>query len=181
MVWGAKAVYATWFSGDPIHMHGINILPLQSGSLYLGTHGTAIKPFVNVLERERIAFDKKDAKRDQSLPPRIGKQLGGWADVIQMYQVLADPAGAFVASDFDKQEIEAGNSRANYYQWMQTINKLGRVETGITADIPTYAVFTKAGKRTYIAFNAGSKPRVVRFSDGTSFSIAPRMTNVHTR
>ena len=181
MVWGAKAVYATWFSGDPIHMHGINILPLQSGSLYLGTHGAAIKPFVDVLERERIAFDKKDTKRDQSLPPRIGKQLGGWADVIQMYQVLADPAGAFAASDFDKQEVEAGNSRANYYQWMQTMSKLGRVDAGITADIPTYAVFKNDGKQTYIAFNGGAKARVVRFSDGTSFSVAPRMTKVHTR
>jgi hypothetical protein len=98
-----------------------------------------------------------------------------------MYQVLADPTGAFAAADFDKQEIEAGNSRANYYQWMQTMNKLGRVETGITADIPTYAVFTNVNKRTYIAFNAGAKPRVVRFSDGTSFSVAPRMTKVHTR
>jgi hypothetical protein len=98
-----------------------------------------------------------------------------------MYQVLADPAGAFAASDFDKQEIEAGNSRANYYQWMQTINKLGRVDTGVTADVSTYAVFTNSGKRTYIAFNGGSKPRVVRFSDGTSLSVAPRMTKVHTR
>jgi len=98
-----------------------------------------------------------------------------------MYQVLADPAGAFEASDFDKQEIEAGNSRANYYQWMHSINKLGRVDAGVTADIPTYAVFKNVDKRTYIAFNGGAKARVVRFSDGTSFTVAPRMTKVHTR
>ena len=33
---GFKRVHATWFSGDPEFVHGINFLPITSGSLYLG-------------------------------------------------------------------------------------------------------------------------------------------------
>jgi len=165
MVWGAKAVYATWFSGDPIHMHGINVLPLQSGSLYLGTNPTAIQRNVAGLTRERLAFDKKQPKYDPTKPPRIDKNWGGWGDVILMYQALADPETALKSCDFDTQEIEAGNSRAQFYLWMHFLNHVGQVDTRVSADIPLYAVFKKGNKRTYLVYSA--TPKRVIFSDGT--------------
>ncbi|MBT5268086.1 MAG: hypothetical protein HOL70_01400, partial [Candidatus Marinimicrobia bacterium] len=38
MVWGGKGVHSTWFGADPEFIHGINILPITSASLYLGRH-----------------------------------------------------------------------------------------------------------------------------------------------
>ncbi len=166
MVWGAKAVFATWFSGDPIHMHGINLLPLQSGSLYLGTHPAYISENLASLATERIAHDKKDAKRDQSLPPRTGKNWGGWGDVILMYQALADAPGALANCNFETQEIESGNSRANFYYWMHFLSKAGQVDTSISADTPLYGVFKKGNQRTYFVYSATAQPRRVTFSDG---------------
>ena len=167
MVWGAKAVFATWFSGDPIHMHGINLLPIQSGSLYLGTHPSYISENLTSLATERIAHDKKQPKFDPSKPPRTGKNWGGWGDVILMYQALSDAPGALASCDFAKQEIEDGNSRANFYHWVNFFNKVGQLDTSVTANTPLYAVFKKNGKRTYIAYNATAQPRKVAFSDGT--------------
>jgi endoglucanase Acf2 len=166
MVWGAKAVYATWFSGDPIHMHGINLLPIQSGSLYLGTHPTYITQNLASLATERIAHDKKDPKFDPSKPPRTGKHWGGWGDVILMYQALADPASVLTSSDFTAQELEGGNSRANFYHWVHFLNQVGQVDASVTADTPLYAVLKKGAKRTYIVYSAIAQPRKVTFSDG---------------
>ena len=36
MVWGDGGAYATWFSGEPEMIQGINLLPITGGSLYLG-------------------------------------------------------------------------------------------------------------------------------------------------
>jgi hypothetical protein len=51
---------------------------------------------------------------------------------------------------------------------------LGNVDSQVTADIPTYAVFKKNGKRTYVAYNPGTSPITVTFSDGFRFPVAPR-------
>ena len=52
---------------------------------------------------------------------------------------------------------------------------MGHVEPEILADIPTYAVFRDpAGDLTYVAYNAGAAERLVTFSDGFSFTVAPR-------
>jgi hypothetical protein len=37
LVWGGKRDYATWFSGQAMHIHGIEWLPITPASSYLGT------------------------------------------------------------------------------------------------------------------------------------------------
>ena len=37
LVWGGKRDYATWFSGQAMHIHGIQWLPITPASAYLGT------------------------------------------------------------------------------------------------------------------------------------------------
>lgn len=37
LVWGGKRDYATWFSGEAMHIHGIQWLPITPASGYLGT------------------------------------------------------------------------------------------------------------------------------------------------
>ena len=55
MVWGSKGVHATWFSGDPEFVHGINFLPITSGSLYLGRHPDYIIENYNEIVEEKWA------------------------------------------------------------------------------------------------------------------------------
>ena len=38
IVWGSKGSHGTWFGSAPEFIHGINFLPMNSGSLYLGRH-----------------------------------------------------------------------------------------------------------------------------------------------
>jgi hypothetical protein len=58
---------------------------------------------------------------------------------------------------------------------MASLQTMGTPDFGVTANTPLYSVFRKPdGRRTYLAFNAGQQPIQVRFSDGTSLSVAPR-------
>ena len=58
MVWGSKGVHATWFGGDPEFVHGINFLPITSGSLYLGRHPDYIIENYNEIVEERSGQPK---------------------------------------------------------------------------------------------------------------------------
>ena len=69
-------------------------------------------------------------------------------------------------------EPEYGNSRAMTYNWINTLAKLGRVDTTVTADVPTYAVFALKGKRSYVAYNPDAAARKVTFSDGFALEVA---------
>ena len=60
-----------------------------------------------------------------------------------------------------------GNSRANFYHWVNFLNKAGQVDTTVSADTPLYAVLKKGNKRTYLVYSATAQPRKVTFSDGT--------------
>jgi hypothetical protein len=42
-------------------------------------------------------------------------------------------------------------------------------------DHPLYAVFAAGGKRTHVAFNAGTRPLEVSFSDGVRVTVPPRV------
>lgn len=37
IVWGGKRDFSTWFSGEPLHIYGIQMLPITNGSSYLQT------------------------------------------------------------------------------------------------------------------------------------------------
>jgi hypothetical protein len=55
------------------------------------------------------------------------------------------------------------------------MKKVGRVDTTVTASIPTYAVFRdKLNEKTYVAFNPTGDSLMVSYSDGFSFKVGPR-------
>ena len=76
MVWGGKGVHSTWFGADPEFIHGINILPVTSGSLYLGRHPDYVAANYDEIVAER------------------GGQPTIWKDVLWQYLALSDPAQA---------------------------------------------------------------------------------------
>ncbi|MFO0926713.1 MAG: glycosyl hydrolase [Gemmataceae bacterium] len=150
MVWGGKGANATWFSGRPEHIHGINWLPLHAGSLYLGRHPA-------YLEKNYAALEKE-----------VGSTAWqSWPDIIWMVRALTDPADALRQYEAgERAKFEDGNSRANTDYWLHALAALGRVDATVTADHPLYAVFRKGERRTYVVYHGGPGERTVTFSDG---------------
>ena len=51
MIWGDGGTYGTWWTANPEEIHGINYLPLNGGSLYLGRDPDYIKRNLQDLDR----------------------------------------------------------------------------------------------------------------------------------
>lgn len=157
MVWGGKGANETWFSANPEMVHGINWLPMHAGSLYLGRYPSYVRRNYAALVEENK-----------------GTQWDAWSDLVWMYLALDNPGQSvreFQQHAYDY-PLEAGNSRANAYHWIRTLDSLGRVDRSIHADSPFYAVFTKNGRKTHVAYNMSAEPRVIKFSDGTMVTCA---------
>ncbi|MFE8938382.1 glycosyl hydrolase [Streptomyces sp. NPDC007872] len=163
MVWGSGGAYSTWWTANPEEIHGINVLPVTSGSsLQLGARKDAIRRNIAELEREN------------------GGPAVEWRDILWEFQSLADPAAAKAKWDAGNAGYtpEAGESRAHTYHWITALDALGAPDATVTGSIPTSAVFTKGTTRTYAAHNYGSTARTVAFSDGKSLSVPARSTAV---
>ena len=149
MIWGEKADYATWFSGEPECIHGINMLPMTASSLYLGHNPDYIKENYAEIEENN------------------GGIVDNWKDVMWEFYVLGDPDAAMAEYTADPDyTVEEGETKAHTYHWMHNIYAAGTVIGDVTADIATYAVFEKDGARTYTAYNYSDTERYVTFSDG---------------
>jgi len=148
LVWGGKTDYATWFSGEPEHIHGIILLPIQSGSLYLGLYPKYVRRNLAHLAARRGSDKWKH-----------------WHDTLWMYEALGD-------ADKAMRRFEAAPGRIGpqvrpfAYHWIGNLQALGHVDRTVTADCPTAMAFVRGGKRTYAAYNMTARPITVRFSDG---------------
>ncbi|MBV9863963.1 MAG: hypothetical protein JO316_01285 [Abitibacteriaceae bacterium] len=158
MIWGGKSVNETWFSGAPVPIHAINWMPFHGGSLYLGD-------YPNYVRRNYAALKAENG----------GEAWHQWADLVWMYEALADPADALrqFNAHLPNLPIEAGNSKANLYHWLYNLDALGQVDATVRADYPVYAVSQKAGRRHYVVYNMDAAPRTVTFSDGTKLAAKP--------
>ncbi len=154
IVWGDGAAHSTWFSPEPEMIHGINMLPITGGSLYLG------------LQPDHVQAVYDEIVRENGGPPNQ------WVDIIWSYQALADPAAALANFGSGDYTPEGGETKAHTYHWLHGLNALGQVAAGVTADIPTAVAFTKNDERTYVIYNPGANQRTVTFSDGTRCTVA---------
>ncbi|WP_169743918.1 glycosyl hydrolase [Deinococcus misasensis] len=154
MVWGDGGAYSTWFSGEKEMIQGINFLPIQAGSLYLGRNPNYLKTNYDFLGRE----------------PNV------WKDIFWSVYAMYDAAGAI--SKFNAQAStytpEEGDSKARTYQFLHSLNAMGQVDATVTANIPTYGVFKKGTSKTYVAYNPGTANVTVNFSDGYSMVVGPK-------
>jgi endoglucanase Acf2 len=165
MVWGSGAAYSTWWTANPEEIHGINVLPVTAGgSLHLAGHKDAIRRNLAEMEREN------------------GGPAVEWRDILWEFQSLADPAAAKSKWDAGNAGYtpEQGESKAHTYHWITTLDALGAPDPSVTGDLPTSAVFTKNGTRTYAAHNHGSTARTVTFSDGKTLTVPARSTATGT-
>ena len=166
MIWGGKGANGTWFSGEPEAIHGINWLPIHGGSLYLGRYPEYVRRNYDALVDENG-----------------GTHWSQWADLIWMYRALIDPQDAMrqFRARPNGHGAEDGNSLANVYEWICTLDALGQVDRTVGADYPLHAVFLKGGTRSYVVYNMGNKPRTVTFSDGTKLTAKPRAFTTEQR
>ncbi|MFB6553757.1 glycosyl hydrolase [Streptomyces sp. NPDC056405] len=165
MVWGSGGAYSTWWTANPEEIHGINVLPVTAGSSpHLAGHKDAIRRNIAELEREN------------------GGPAVEWRDILWEFQSLADPATAKAKWDAGHAGYtpEQGESKAHTYHWITTLDALGAPDPSVTGDLPTSAVFTKNGTRTYAAHNHGSTARTVTYSDGKKLTVPARSTATGT-
>ena len=159
MIWGGKGAFATWFSGEIDHVHGINWLPFTPASIYMGRFPDYVK-----INHDRIVERREDGSDYNN----------GWGDLIVMFNALSDPASA--AEYFDTNPecmIEGGNTHAFMYHWIHTLKRLGINDASVTADHPFVNVYTKGGKKSYAVYNFNDTPLKVRFSDRKTVVAAP--------
>ncbi len=157
IVWGDGAQFATWWDPSPVYVHGINMLPFTGASLYLGRRPEMVKADYASLEQVNRG------------------PVHQWRDVLWQYMALGDPAQATSLVDDDHYfEPEFGDSWASVRYWISNLQAAGQVDASITADTPSFAVFKKGAKHTYAAFNPGSAPLHVTYSNGATFDVPPR-------
>src|SRR5262249_37971626 len=134
IVWGDGGAYATWWSREPIYVHGINLLPLTGASLYLGLRPDYVR---------RNWQGLLDANRGE--PHQ-------WRDILWMFLALADAdrAAALLERSPDF-EPEFGNSRAAMRHWVDALRRAGGPDPKITGDTPTALVLERGGVRVHVA------------------------------
>jgi endoglucanase Acf2 len=154
MVWGDGGAYATWFSGEPEMIQGINMLPITGGHLYLGYNPS----YVNTNYAELV--------RNNGGPPTV------WQDILWQFQALGNGDAALANfranSGFTSEE---GESKAHTFHWIRNLAALGTVDASVSANHPLSATFVKNGARTYVASNISGSPITVTFSTGTTLSV----------
>jgi len=120
-------------------------------------------------------YVKRNHDRIVSKRPGGKDYNNGWGDLVVMFNALSDPASAAAYLDAPPDcNLEGGNTHAFMYHWIQTLNTLGINDASVTANHPFCNVFSKDGKKSYAAYNFGSAPLKITFSDGTHLEAKPR-------
>ncbi len=166
MVWGDGAGYGTWWTANPEEIHGINFLPINGGSLYIGRDTDYVLRNLENLKSANRSFHKNGFEGDPENYDR-------WQDILAEYLALADPAAAKKLLGTMK-ESELGESKTHSLQWISSLEKLGSLEEKISANHPTAIAF-KNGYAIYIP-KISNQPVTVKFSDGKTIKAPHGLT-----
>lgn len=105
-----------------------------------------------------------------SAPLMVPEQFAlGGPDSVRGYQqseFLGD-YGYALASEF-------GESRAHTFHWLAGLGSLGVPHPELTADLPLFQAFQRAGRTSYVAYDPDATDRTVRFTDGTRLRVPAR-------
>ena len=160
-VWGNGYDNGTFWTADIAASYGIELYPIHGGSLYLGHNLT----YAADLWAEMAA-------NTGILANQANDNL--WHDTYWKFLAFTDPAAAIALYDsYPDRNLKFGMSDAQTYYWLHSMNALGQVNAGVTADDPLAVVFNKDGTNNYVAHNYGSTAKTVHFSDGGSLYVPP--------
>ncbi|MDP2094613.1 MAG: glycosyl hydrolase [Hydrogenophaga sp.] len=168
MLFGGKYAHNTWWTDEPRQIKGINLLPITTASTYLGVDPGYVKRNLDALGPEVETY-RKYGKLPPNPPPR-----DIWQDVFAKYSALADPTAALASWD-RWGSVEVGETRTHALHFLLSLQQMGLPDFSVRADTLLYAVFKQPdGRKTYLAYNAGTAPIEVKFSDGKTLTVAPR-------
>jgi endoglucanase Acf2 len=183
IMFNAGQAFATYFSGDPGWIYGIQWLPVSPLLEYL-TFDTDFARWLDgqMLAERQAWLDKENPKRAAEAAKKnrdfkeetnsiesMGAALG---NVILGYRAMTDPAAALKESNTlwqQNHEIAREVTQAGLiYYYASAYATLGARLPGAHGSIPTSAVyFNKAtGSKTYVAWNPGTSPVSVAFFEG---------------
>ena len=166
MVFGGKYAYNTWWTEEPRQILGINELPMTPFSLYLGQDPAYVRNLFAALPAEVKTYLDRGITDDT--PPDI------WQDVLAEFQALGDPDAA-LATWRKGGSVNNGETRSHTLYWLLSLKEMGLPDFTVTANTTLYQVFRdRAGRRTYLAYNARGAPIHVTFSDGKQLDVAAR-------
>ena len=168
MVFGGGYGYSTWWTEEPRQIHGINLLPITSASVYLAQ----IPPErtlsdINFMKERRAEYET--ASQTDGTPSVI------WENVFVSWMALNDPELALASWNPDADgSMELGDTRSRTLAWALTMKHYGTPDLSVTADTLMYGVFRRDdGKQTHCAYNVASEVRTVTFSDGVTLQASP--------
>ncbi|MEN0128213.1 MAG: glycosyl hydrolase, partial [Brevundimonas sp.] len=125
MIWGDGGAYATWFSGEPEMIQGINALPVTGSHLYLGLRPADVR--ANYAELVTANHGE----------PTV------WQDILWSYLALGDPDAALAQlRGHPGYPVEEGETRAHTAHWITNLAALGALDASVHADHPLAAVFS---------------------------------------
>ena len=160
-VWGNGYDNGTFWTADIAASYGIELYPIHGGSLYLGHNLT----YAADLWAEMAA-------NTGILVNEVNPNL--WHDTYWKFLAFTDPAAAIALYDSNPdRELKFGMSDAQTYYWLHSMNVLGQVNAGVTADDPLAVVFSNGGTNNYVAHNYSGVSKTINFSDGGSLYVPP--------
>ncbi len=161
-VWGAGYDNGTFWTTDLAAAYGIEMYPIHGGSLYLGHNP------------QYVARVWEGMKTNTGVLAKV-KNDNLWYDVYWSYLSFFDSEKALeLYNDYPDRALKFGISDVHTYHWLHNMNALGQVSTQVTADYPIAAAFDKGSLRSYVAYNYGAAPIVVKYSDGYSLQVPAR-------
>jgi endo-1,3(4)-beta-glucanase len=170
-VWGNSIDNGTFWTGDIAASYGIEMYPIQGGSLYLGQDTAYVtKLWKEIKTNTGIMSNEVNANL--------------WHDVMWEYLAFIDPAQAITLYNSNpNRSLKFGISDAQTYHWLHAMNALGRVDANITANYPIAAAFILNGEVTYVAHNYSDAAITVTFSTGYQLVVPARkmVTSKDTR
>ena len=158
-VYGNGIDMYTFWTGSYAACYGINMLPIQGGSTYLGYHPEYTQ------ENYEDYFEKFSATKDTDTHPE-------WFDIFWSYQALYDPEAALENFNTNPNyNVEFGETRLHTYHWLHNLNTLGKINTNITANYPLANVYESEEYISYVAQNYQDEEITINFSNGESMDI----------
>jgi len=158
-VWTNSNDNGTFWTADIAASYGIELYPIQGGSMYLGQDTVYVKRLWNeIVANTGVSSNQVNANL--------------WYDEMWKYLAFINPAEAInMYNSYPNRDIKFGISDAQTYHWLHAMNALGKIDASITADCPTAVAFIKNGTHNYAAQNYSNAPITVTFSNGYKLDV----------